>query len=522
MSLELIKESFRVNNLIGEDTIQTVIENDIIVPDTKPDMARVLLLDGDVFITGCDMGTDRVVASGCVVCKILYISDDDARSVKGIVSNIPFSYTLDIPGARNGMKCRAKGVIEHMDYNLLNGRKINVKTILTIKSNAHEEVEREVSAAIGGVEDIQILKDTAVVNNYMGSNKVNYIIKEDLELPSSKPTIGEILRNDVKITGKDFKVADGKVIVKGDIGISTLYIADDESRSLQYIENEVAFTQFVDLDGIDDDTTVDVDYDLIDFKIDAIEDNDGELRNVRAEVALNIYVDGSSQRTVELLADAYSPKSRIVLERQTIELDEVFAENRSQIIIKDALDLSECSPEVAEIFNVMCNYNISDTRIENDKLIVEGSVENNLLYLANSDEQPIFCHKKELPYKHDIDIKGINADMKADVALELEHCNYSMISSNQVEIRIVISVNSKVETKKKIPVINKANENLIEENKLISKPSVIIYIAQPGDNLWKIAKKYGTTVDNLIKTNNLNDRDILTPGQQILILKKAV
>lgn len=522
MSLELIKEAFRVNNLIGEDTIQTIIENDIIVPDTKPDMARVLLLDGDVFITGCDVGTDRIVASGCVVCKILYISDDDTRSVKGIISNIPFSYTMDIPGARNGMKCRAKAVIEHMDHNLLNGRKINVKTILAIRCNAHEEVEKEIPSSISGIEDIQILKDNAVINNYMGSNKVNYVIKEDLELPSSKPAIGEILRNDVKITGKDFKVAEGKVIVKGDIGISTLYVADNEARSLQFIENEVAFTQFVDLDGIDDETTVNVDYDLIDYKIDAIEDNDGDLRNVRAEVTLNIYVEGSSQKSVELLADAYSPKARIVLEKQAIDLEEIFSEKRSQIIIKDAIDLSECSPEVAEIFNVMCDYNISETRIENDKLAVEGSIENNLLYLANNDEQPIFCHKKELPFKHDIEMKGINADMKADVAFELEHCNYSMISSNQVEIRIVISVNSKVESKKKLHVISKANENMIEENKLKPKPSVIIYITQPGDNLWKIAKKYGTTVDNLVKTNNLADRDILIPGQQIIILKKAV
>lgn len=522
MSLELVKEAFKVNNLLGEDTIQTVIENDIIVPDTKPDIARVLLLDGDVFVTGCDTGTDRVVTSGCIVCKILYISDDEARSVKSIISNIPFSYTLDVPGVRGGMKCRTKGLLEHMDYNLLNGRKINIKAILTLNCKANDEIEREYCSGVSGLEDVQVLKENVMLNSYLGSNKVNYVIKEDLELPSSKPTITEILKNDVKISGKDFKIADGKVVVRGDISVSTLYIADDDNRSLQYMENEIAFNQIVELDGADDETRVDVDYDLIDYKVEALEDSDGELRNIRAEVNLNLYVDGTSSREVEVLSDAYSPKARLSLEKNIIELDEMFAENRSQIIIKDVVNLSDCSPEVSEIFNVISKYSVSDLRVEEDRVIIEGAVQNNLLYLANSDEQPIFNFKKDIPFKQEIDIKGANRDMKPEIALELEHCNYSMVSSDQVEIRVVIGVSTKVETKKKIPVVNKVFEGLPDEKKIQSMPSIIIYITQPEDSLWKIAKKYGTTVGTLMKVNNINERDVLTVGQQILVVKKVI
>lgn len=522
MSLELIKEAFKVNNMLGEDTIQTVIDNDIIVPDTKPDIARVLLLDGDVFITGSDTGTDRVVISGCIVCKILYISDDETKSIKGIVSNIPFSETIDIQGARSGMKCRAKAIIEHMDYNLLNGRKINVKTILSKSVKVYDEIEREISTNIAGIDDIQVLKDSVVINTFLGSNKVNFIIKEDLELASSKPTISEIIRNDVKISNKDFKITDGKIFVNSDIAISTLYVADDEERSLQFMENELVFNQFVELEDVDENTIVDVDYDLVDYKIDAVEDADGELRLIRAEIALNIYANGICQKAIEVLSDAYSPKSKIVLERQQLNIDEMFSENRSQIVIRDTIDLNECNPSVVEIFNVLCKYNVSDRRIEDNKVVIEGSVENNILYLANNEEQPVFCFKKEIPFTHEIEMKGIKRSMLSDISLEVEHCNYSMITSDQVEIRNVLGVDTKVETKKIVPIINKVNENMLDEKKIISLPSVIVYITQPGDSLWKIAKKYGTTVDELMKINNISDTDILMPGQQILILKKAV
>lgn len=521
MSLELLKEAFKVNNLLGEDTFQTVIDNDIIVPDTKPDIARVLLLDGDVFITGCDTGTDRVVVSGCIACKILYISDDETKSIKGIVSNIPFSETSDISGVRSGMKCRGKALIEHMDYTLLNGRKINVKTILSKNVRVYDEIEREVSSDLIGVEDIQVLRDSVVLNTYLGSNKVNFIIKEDLELPSSKPTISEIVRNDIKISNKDFKVTDGKIFVNSDIGISTLYVADDEERTLQFMENELVFNQFVELEDVDENTIIDIDYELVDYKIDAVEDADGELRLIRAEIALNIYANGLCQKTIEVLSDAYSPKSKISLERQQINISELFSENKSQMVIRDTIALNECNPEVSEIFNVLCKYNVSESRIEDNKVVVEGSVENNILYLANNEDQPVFCFKKEIPFKHEVEIKGIRNDMVYDVSLEVEHCNYSMITSDNVEIRNVIGVNTNVQTKKIIPIINKANENIFDDKKQISLPSIIVYIIQPGDSLWKIAKKYDTTVDELMKINSLTEKDILMPGQQILILKKA-
>ena len=48
MSLELIRESARINHLTGEQSSQTIVEHDIIVPDINPDVLRILILDGEV------------------------------------------------------------------------------------------------------------------------------------------------------------------------------------------------------------------------------------------------------------------------------------------------------------------------------------------------------------------------------------------------------------------------------------------------------------------------------------------
>lgn len=50
----------------------------------------------------------------------------------------------------------------------------------------------------------------------------------------------------------------------------------------------------------------------------------------------------------------------------------------------------------------------------------------------------------------------------------------------------------------------------------VTEESENVYIVQAGDSLWSIAHRFGTTVDELIRINNLTD-SILSIGQQLLI-----
>jgi cell wall-associated NlpC family hydrolase len=57
-----------------------------------------------------------------------------------------------------------------------------------------------------------------------------------------------------------------------------------------------------------------------------------------------------------------------------------------------------------------------------------------------------------------------------------------------------------------------------------SGPAVVsqsAYIIQPGDSLWSIAQKFGTTVDYLKVTNNLAD-DTIYPGNTLLVRSPLV
>jgi len=51
---------------------------------------------------------------------------------------------------------------------------------------------------------------------------------------------------------------------------------------------------------------------------------------------------------------------------------------------------------------------------------------------------------------------------------------------------------------------------------------VITYTVRPGDSLYLIAKRFGTTVDKIRKLNNLRRNSIIRPGQKLKVIKKEV
>ncbi|MBK3332881.1 LysM peptidoglycan-binding domain-containing protein [Persephonella atlantica] len=61
----------------------------------------------------------------------------------------------------------------------------------------------------------------------------------------------------------------------------------------------------------------------------------------------------------------------------------------------------------------------------------------------------------------------------------------------------------------------------IKKKKIITK-RIITYTVRKGDNLSKIAKRYGTTVSKIIKLNKLKKPYIIRPGQRLKIEKREI
>ena len=49
-------------------------------------------------------------------------------------------------------------------------------------------------------------------------------------------------------------------------------------------------------------------------------------------------------------------------------------------------------------------------------------------------------------------------------------------------------------------------------------PTIVVYVAKEGDDLWKLGKKYYVPLDQIRETNHLGS-DLLKAGEKILIVR---
>ena len=57
----------------------------------------------------------------------------------------------------------------------------------------------------------------------------------------------------------------------------------------------------------------------------------------------------------------------------------------------------------------------------------------------------------------------------------------------------------------------------LSEAEAMDRPSIIIYFAQKGDTLWSVAKRYRTTIADILLANAMEEEVPLKPGMQLII-----
>ena len=165
---------------------------------------------------------------------------------------------------------------------------------------------------------------------------------------------------------------------------------------------------------------------------------------------------------------------------------------------------------------------IHDLKIITDKIIVEGAIELDILYIAKNDDIPLFSHKTDVPYRQVIEAASVNNGMEANIDVNIDGIHFNMLSENEIELRISATFNLFVSETMQAKLIQDIEVEELDPDFLNNMGSITVYVVGKGDTLWKIAKRYHTSVEEIVELNNIVNPDMLNIGQKLIILKKTV
>ena len=91
MEIDVSKENICINKLVAQKKELIFVEEDMIVPDSKPDILNSVNLSGNVCIYKKEVLDGKIKIEGCVNTYIMYIPDSQDDNLRGLNANIEFS-----------------------------------------------------------------------------------------------------------------------------------------------------------------------------------------------------------------------------------------------------------------------------------------------------------------------------------------------------------------------------------------------------------------------------------------------
>ena len=142
MVLETVNENLCVNKLIAAKKDIIMVEGDMIVPDSKPDILNTICTSGVVCVYKKEVLDEKVRIDGNINTYIMYLADDTQDKVRGINTSLDFSESIAVPNAKEGMESVMQATLKSIECKVINGRKVGIKATLEvdIKIYAKEEV----------------------------------------------------------------------------------------------------------------------------------------------------------------------------------------------------------------------------------------------------------------------------------------------------------------------------------------------------------------------------------------------
>lgn len=509
-----------IHNINCKKTIisQITLEEDYIVPDSKSDINKIIQDESFVVVDEANAMQGHVNISGNLKFKTLYITDDAMPRLECINGEIPFNEIINIEEADTNDIIKIKWEIEDFSINMVNSRKISTRALITFMVSIDSLTDEGVCTEIRNEENARVLTQSMDIMELAVNKKDIYRIKDEISIPSNKPNIESIIWESCQIRNVDIRPEEGMLAVKGELLVFIIYQPQEENSNVVWHEGSINFSGSVECSNATPDMTADIDYNMVGINIEARADFDGELRVVGIDGTMELNIKLYENNNITYIEDVYCQDKDVIINEIPKVFQRLIVKNISRCKIAERTVTENERFRILQICNCKADVKIEESMVTDGGINAEGIISLSVLYVTSDDKQPFDSLKATIPFTHFIQAEGINEKSKISLNPRIEQITAAMAGADELEIKCVIGIDTFVCEILTKDMIDTADEKPIDYEKLEEMSGIAVYIAQNNENLWKLAKKYYTTVEKIKLTNNLTS-DEVKQGERIIIVK---
>ena len=491
MDISLERKFLSSFKLIGSGKKICDISSDIVVPDTKEDILRVIMTNADYRIRSKDVESGRVVVHGELNVTAVYVPESGA-GLSTLSTDIPFECEFEIETADSGCAAVAELSVISVDTRILNPRKVMINAQVGVSQKCYCNCDFSWYTA-----PTEAPKNTFFKKNSTDIRLINLVTEKTFSIENDFQTQNiddgaQLIAAPVTFCTDSAEAVGSKLIVKGHADIKAVFCSGTD---LQSGETTVSYSQIFELPERDV---------VPDYIVSVLPTGDFfELRDgkVSFEIHAVMQIVCTETRGIEFVEDAYvcgaetqldnEDKAVCITERVIRQTETAQLTHNADFDIEKVLYMSGIvgTPKLSD-----GEYTVPLT-VEAVCLSVDDQIRS--LKLHGSVGLEIEADQNEL-------IESVSASI---ASLK------SNVSGREITVTATIAADARLNECRTLQIISSVTVNEPEAN--ITLPSVYMCIPA-SDDLWSIAKRYSSDIDMIIALNNL-DENVDISGRLLII-----
>jgi len=485
---------------------------DIIVPDSYPDILQIIDAKGLVCVKEKHVSDAGVELAGAIRVSVLYKPDDPAFSsgfntVKKIEIVIPFTHVFEQRGLSDG-KVFAAALLTSTSARTVNPRKVSVTACVHMDVQVYTPYSHELSIGMSESGFETLTKQTRAHMLESVRDK-SIVIADQIELPSGRPPIGEILHAGVKLSTKETKVIGNKVVLKGGADVSILYQNHmSEAIALSTWNQEIMFSHIIETDTADESANIFAALTLAGIDLDLR----GDGRTIDVQLVIDAQLTAVCERNVDALTDAYSTVYDIMPDMKELSLYTVPESFSARV---QARESAQVNPSIHSIVDTEIILQPIEKTADGENTVLRCEAIAKVIYVT--EDADYACAEIRIPVSaavanpHGFGVAA-NVSSAGDV--------FSGVTAEGLEVRFAALFEGVLTERKKLSVVDGIRGDMETPRESDDRASVTLRRLNHGETLWDIAKRHCATQKDIMAANALLETTELETGTLLLIPRK--
>jgi len=500
--MDITKETIKINKIICEKKEQIVVQGDMIVPDSKPDILNTINTDGNICIYKKEVFEGKLRLEGNIVSYIMYLADGEKNNLRGLNTTLDFSETIVVPELQIGMIVDIEPNIKNFECKVINGRKIGIKANVEISIKIRLPEEAEITTNVNDV-NMQILSKKEKINSLLceGNNKT--YVKENVSIPNTD-NLAEILNATISLVDKDIKISYNKILAKSEIELKLVYLTDD-GRICKTI-GRVPLVGFIDIPNVTDGNICNSNYEIKNI---VMKPNSTEEHSIYVEMEVQVKCMVYEEKQINLIQDMYSPCEKLSFTKKQITTMINIRKIQETQKVKEIVSVNDI--ENKKLIDADVKAEVSNTGRMSDSKTYDGELTCNFTFL--DDNMNVELKTVKIPFEYSFN--DISENCNSNFDLQVTNQDFIVQDGGNISCNIDMLANGTISENKTLNIIDDVQSEDDDDN--AEDYSVVVYIVKKGDTLWNIAKRFRTTVDFIVRTNGIENPDVIDVGQKLYI-----